>query len=127
METTTNWGELSNTCICETDDGQPLDCDGMCWDDGLDELMYSGIIPTFGEHPFPATYEVKGLPLWGRTVSGRFTAKRLVDFVEGISVNSMWKMRWESGDGVLTVKLWHHDVPTGGSFTVTLVDYEDEN
>lgn len=126
MTTTTNKGVLTNYCECVDDDDNPMDCDGFCWETGLDDLLYGGIIPSFGDNPFPDTYRVEGLPLWNRKVSGEFTAKNLNDFVWGISVRGLWRLNWESGFGEMTVTLYHHDAPTGGTMTVTLAEEEEE-
>lgn len=130
MTKTHTWdGEITNTCSCRTYDPitekeiETTDCYGDCWDDSLRELVVD-IGEWFNNNP---TYEwsVNGLPLWDGSVSGKFTAKTIVEFVRGITVNSEWQLRYKVEGSELHCNLSHHDAPVGGSYIVTYGGEDD--
>lgn len=115
-------GELGNTCSCliEKEDGTceiPDYCFGDCWDDQLE--IFGEFLKEFFDGNEDKEWQVDGLPLWDRKVSGRFSATKVADFVEGITVRGEWHLLYKLEDKTLKVRLSHHDVPTGGVFTVT--------
>lgn len=72
------------------------------------------------------TWEIDGLPLWNRSVGGKFTAKTLEEFVQAITVNSEWRLCYKLVDAVLHLNLAHHDVPTGRGYTVRYATDDEE-
>jgi hypothetical protein len=63
-------------------------------------------------------WQVDGLPLWNRNVSGVFHAKNLREFVRGVTVRGDYTLRYSLNGDTLNLSLSHHDVPMGRSFTV---------
>lgn len=122
-------GELGNTCTCliEKEDGTneiPDDCFGDCWDDQLE--IFGEFLKEFFDGNEMKEWQVDGLPLWNRTVSGKFFAKKIADFVEGITVRGQWHLFYKLESDALRVCLSHHDVPTGGTFTVRYAEQMEE-
>lgn len=134
MATQTEWqGTISNTCECavydpDTDTTTPLDyCDGSCFDD-----MLYGLAITLGDwftNNDKGWWEVDGLPLWNRSVSGLFHATKLKEFVRGVTIRGDWRLHYQLSGDTLHLNLAHHDVPMGRGFTVRYgknPDYYDE-
>jgi len=123
-------GELSNSCTCSnynetTGEWNQTDvCFGDCWDDQLE--IFGESVKEFFDGNELKEWQVDGLPLWGRTVSGKFYAKKVADFVQGITVRGEWHLFYKLDGDSLRVRLSHHDVPTGGVFTVRYAEVGEE-
>lgn len=120
---TDGWdGELTNTCTCtvydmDTDENTPSEyCYGDCWEDAV-HLFHTDIKEWWDANP-TYDWQVDGLPLWNRSVSGTFTAKNIRDFIRGITVDAEWRLCYKLADDCLQLNLAHHDVPMGRSFSV---------
>lgn len=118
-------GVIQNTCTCtkydpitqESTDELTDDCNGDCWDDAL-HLFHCDIKEWWDANP-NYDWQVDGLPLWNRSVSGEFTAKTIPDLIRGITVNGEWRLSYRVSGETLYCNLSHHDVPMGRSYTVT--------
>lgn len=119
-EAPTAYGELTNTCTCTLYDIESgaitpaTECDGFCWESELE---------FFGEcvRDFLAlsdTFRVSGIRLWNREVGGVFTANTVAEFVQGITVDSAWTLRYRVFSDRVEFSLSHHDAPTGSASVV---------
>ena len=123
-------GELSNSCACSsynetTGEFDNSDiCHGDCWDDQLE--VFGEFVKEFFDGNENKEWQVDGLPLWERKVSGRFSATKVSDFVQGITVRGDWHLFYKLDGETLRVRLSHHDVPTGGVFTVSYAKEDSE-
>jgi hypothetical protein len=131
--TTNEWqGILTNSCTCEVYDEETDThelsqvCFGDCWD-GVLHLLAIDLGDWFTDNE-EGWWQVSGLPLWNRSVSGVFQATTIADFVRGITVDAEWTLRYRLHGETLIASLSHHDVPMGRQFTVTYgtnPDYDD--
>lgn len=127
--TTKLTAEYTNECSCEiydedTNENRCADsCEGWCWDDQLQD--FENITEDlFAKYD---SWEVKGLPLWGRTVSGKVFADTPKKLLDAITVNGSWRLKVTVEDDGLECVLFHHDVPMGGMFSVKgLIEEGDE-
>ena len=123
-------GELSNSCTCTiynetTGEFDNTDtCYGDCWDDQLE--VFGEFVKEFFDGNELKEWQVDGLPLWERKVSGKFSANKIADFVQGITVRGEWHLFYKLDGETLRVLLSHHDVPTGGVFTVRYAEEDSE-
>ena len=123
-------GELSNSCTCTiynetTGEFDNTDtCYGDCWDDQLE--VFGEFLKEFFDGNELKEWQVDGLPLWERKVSGKFSANKIADFVQGITVRGEWHLFYKLDGETLRVLLSHHDVPTGGVFTVRYAEEDSE-
>ena len=122
-ETPTAYGELTNTCTCTTTEWHDddtftevpaTDCDGECYESELE---------FFGEcvRDFLAlsdSFQVSGIRLWNREVGGVFSPRNVREFVQGITVDSEWTLRYQVFTDRVEFSLSHHDAPTGSSSVV---------
>lgn len=127
---TTTDAEITNQCTCTKYDPiteefteEPADeCFGDCWDSAVEDWHY--VVREFvvdgGE------FRIEGFPLWNRTVSGTFEAENTRGFLEAVTVRGEWRLRYSVGPDSFAAVIWHHDVPTGGSFTVSRIPDECE-
>jgi len=153
---TNDWqGELTNACTCmdydgETDTYTPATECGDCYDDALYVFKYD--LGEWFTNNEDGWWQVNGLPLWNRNVSGVFRAipntgsprlhaggsvakvvdfsinprSDIAEFVRGITVSGEWNLRYRLDGDILLARLSHHDVPMGKPFTVTYGTNPDE-
>ena len=123
-------GTITNSCSCanydeDTDTYTASDeCYGDCWDTTL-HLLEHDLGDWMSNNPND-WWQVNGLPLWDRNVSGSFHADTIEEFVRGITVNGEWILRYRLNGNVLVARLSHHDVPMGREFTITYATNADE-
>ena len=130
-ETPTAWGELTNTCTCLIADEETHEfvespeCFGDCYETDLG--FFENSIQYFLAES--DTFRVSGIRLWNREVGGVFRANNVRDFVQGITVNSAWTLRYQVfGTERIEFSLSHHDAPTGStSVVVPVIDPEDSD
>lgn len=123
LEITDNITRITNTCECEGENGEWYDCDGMCWNDTLEDFT-NQVQPLFdiAEKFQSPQWRLEGLPLWNRTVSGTFSADNAEELLRSITIRGEWTLRYEVKDGVLLANLSHHDAPMGGAMTIVPVE-----
>jgi len=160
METKTEWqGELSNTCSCQNYDEETdtftdaTECYGDCWDDTL--YVFKHDLGDWFTNNEEGWWQVNGLPLWDRNVSGTFRAipiaksptlaggsvakvvsftnarRDIEEFLRGITIRGEWSLSYRLDGEVLRLRLSHHDVPMGREFSVVYGqdpdgDYDNE-
>lgn len=141
-------GELTNTCTCQNYDEETdtftdaTECLGDCWDDAL--YVFKHDLGEWFTNNEDGWWQVNGLPLWNRSVSGVFHAKPnatnptlhaggsvakvvsfvntrrdIEEFIRGITVRAEWRLCYRLHGDTLIASLSHHDVPMGRQFTVT--------
>ena len=123
LEEWKGWTQISNTCSCEeiTDGDEVVKsdyCDGSCWESDL-SWFAEATEPLFTNND-KSLWEVSGLPLWNRSVSGLFEAETPEMLLRGITVNSDWTLRFKVIANTMRCWLAHHDAPTGGHYSVTI-------
>lgn len=111
-------GRITTVCDgCEPDDY--CDCHDFAtewWDTVLRDLVRDN--PWDYRHD----WQVRGLPLWNGDAHGVVTVKTPADLLRAVTVNADYRLDWElTDDTTLSLTLYHHDVPTGRSFTAHLV------
>lgn len=131
--TTTFNAEITNQCTCVSyndDAGEwetAPECWGDCWQDAFEDWheLTKEFVGYGGE------FLITGFPLWNRSVDGSFeinnAGSETRQFLEAVTVRSDWRLRFTVGPDKFTGTIWHHDVPMGGTFTVTHKDDEDED
>lgn len=119
-ETPTAYGELTNTCTCTVYDSvadewvESPTCDGDCFNS---ELEFLG--ECLRDFLFLSdTFQVSGIRLWNREVGGVFQPRNVREFVEAITVDSLWTLRYQVFSDRVEFSLSHHDAPTGSSSVV---------
>ncbi len=113
-----NWRFLSSSCTCEDEGGDPADCDGCCWETGIEEV--SGLLAAWiAEHPVDDSYQVTGTGVgWQhRTVTGLWNP-RTEKLWETIAVKSDWEQEYTLFDDRLEIVQSHHDAPRGERWVV---------
>lgn len=128
-ETPTAWGELTNSCTCTVyDEGSdsftesPV-CFGTCYEDEL--YFFGECVNDFLS--LSDTFRVSGIRLWNREVGGVFEARTVSEFVRGITVDSLWTLRYQVFADRVEFSLSHHDAPTGSaSVVVPVFEPEDD-
>lgn len=119
-ETPTAYGELTNTCTCLIADEETHEfvespeCFGDCYETDL--LFFGHSVRDF--LALSDTFRVSGIRLWNREVGGVFTANTVAEFVQGITVDSAWYLRYQVFSDRVEFSLSHHDAPTGSSSVV---------
>jgi hypothetical protein len=128
-------GEMSNTCQCvwrdeygdeildENGDTTPMDCYGDCWNDNLYDFEHNVVKHLLDKSD---TFRVEGIRLWSGEVGGVFEAHNAKDFLNGITVNSEWTMRYTAFADRLEFSLSHHDAPTGSRSIVYPIEVSDD-
>ena len=96
------------------------DCDEFDWQDAFD-VWSATVLPMLDAAP-SNVFVVEGLPLWNRSVGGafRFDGARsdfALALLRLVTVKSEWTLRYRATAEGLDLRLAHHDVPTGRSFT----------
>lgn len=130
MDTLHASGIIRNTCSCEswnesTGEWVPADdCYGDCWED----QQYDFELATeslFKSPNFTGSWKIQGFPVWNGTVDGMFDADTSKKLLSAITPNNTeWILRYEIIGETLTGVLSHHDAPTGGRITVTMIREE---
>ncbi len=115
--------EITNQCTCLLwEDGVGYDneipsehCFGTCWQDAMEDWkdLVSEFVGDGGD------FVVDGFPLWDRNVIGFFTAANAEELLSAITVRGEWRLKYSVGPRAFQATIWHHDVPTGGTFTVS--------
>lgn len=107
---------ITNDCTCCDENNEPtLDCYG-CWDSEVDNFYYE--FRTFFDSNEDKWWHVEGLPLWNRTLSGKFRADTAEKFLQSITVDASWRLSCFVQDNVMHATLSHHDVPMGKTMTI---------
>lgn len=125
----TKWdGEITNRCTC-TDYNEATDtwedsntCYNTCWDDNF-QMFREYVLEWWNNRPSDV-WEIEGLPLWNRQISGSFRARLVGELLQAITVGSEWILRYRLEGKTLHLNISHHDVPMGGSYTVTYGEAE---
>jgi len=117
-------GVISTMCECDPA-SEYCDCYGDAvdwWDTILSQLVDCG----WGR---PHDWAIQGLPLWAGDVDGIARVTTPADLLRAVTVNGDYRLQWELGhdDRVLSLTLWHHDVPMGRSFTARPVADDDDS
>lgn len=72
-----------------------------------------------------STWFCEGLPLWNRSLRGVFKATTPEQWLNAITVNGDWRITIERHTwDEFWVTLYHHDIPSGATFTVRPTDAE---
>lgn len=119
--------ELTNTCVCEDDEGNPFDCGGYhCWDNDVD-FLENEIIKPFKEAKDPSLsdsviFEGTGIT-WQRR-SGYYVLEddlTAESFIKVMGINGDYTLRISLSEDCKTLKVVRssHDEPTGAPHTVS--------
>ena len=126
MDTTYSSGVIQNTCVCEawnddTNEWQESgDCFG-CWDEATDDFSFA-TKSLFDSPNFTGWWKIEGFPTWRGPVGGLFDAKDSDQLLNQITPDrTEWTLVYEVKGETLTGRLSHHDAPTGGQITVTMI------
>lgn len=129
-EFTTTDAEITNECTClvwEDEAGYDNEipsehCYGSCWEDALED--WKACVGEFVARG-SGEFVVSGFPLWDRTVIGHFDASDPEELLSAVTVRGSWKLRYSVGPLAFRATIWHHDVPTGGTFTVSHAELDE--
>jgi hypothetical protein len=116
MDTTTRF-EITNTCICTDENGEPIDYCFGCWDDEVE--CFAETFREFLDGNDSGVWRVKGFPLWSGDVDGLFEASNASEFLQAITIRGEWRLVCRMDGESMLATLYHHDKPTGGTMTVT--------
>lgn len=120
--------EMTNTCSCtdinyETGEETPSeDCRGWCWDEMLEDWK------NITEHLFVDEYHlflIVGFPVWNGTQNGYAKAPNSESLLRAMTVDGEWHLRGTVYADRIEATLSHHDVPMGGTMTVTPIAETD--
>jgi hypothetical protein len=124
-------GELTNNCNCLTyeEDGETKSvdteynstCYGDCWEYAVED--FATITEELRNSNETDWWKVSNLRLWDGESSGYFHAKTVADLIEGMTVNSDWRMTYEVHADRIEYSLSHHDA-NGSATTLTAVSEE---
>lgn len=124
-------GVIQNTCDCvayneEEGDWQPSgDCFG-CWDEYTENWEF-GVKELFDSPNYTGWWKIEGFPVWNGTITGLFQADTAEKLLDSITPDrTEWILRYEITSDRITGTLSHHDAPTGGQITVTMITDPDE-
>lgn len=100
-----------------------IDCDVECF-------CFDTSVEDFATHVEPLldqyrTFRIEGFPLWNGKVSGTVTADSPTELLRSITVKGDFHLTADISGNTLSCRISHHDVPTGGTFTVTGIPEED--
>jgi hypothetical protein len=124
-------GELTNNCTCllfeEDGETKSVDteygstCYGDCWEYAVED--FSNVTEELRNSNETDWWKVSNLRLWDGESSGYFHAKTVADLIEGMTVNSDWRMTYEVHADRIEYSLSHHDA-NGSATTLTAVSEE---
>ena len=124
-DTTTKY-ELTNQCTCDNE-ADYTSCYGDC--SGIDDFY--NVNEKFLNSNDTGWWKVTNLGLWDGNHSGYFYVKPMQyawhetqRIVEGMTVNSLWTMRYTPYDDRIEYSLSHHD-SMGSNTTLTAVSEEE--
>ena len=113
---------ITNSCTCVDENGYLINYCCGCWDDMLESFRIDTQEWWDGNSTY--NFNIVGLPLWNRTVSGSFTAKSQADLIQSIGINGDWTMHYRIDGDKLHVHISHHDA--SGWMTVTYATEDQE-
>jgi len=124
-------GELTNNCNCllfeEDGETKSVDteygstCYGDCWEYAVED--FANVTEELRNSNETDWWKVSNLRLWDGESSGYFHAKTVADLIEGMTVNSDWRMTYEVHADRIEYSLSHHDA-NGSATTLTAVSEE---
>lgn len=113
-------GTISNTCLCEPEDGYP-ECSGECYEDDVyfwNLALTETMDADFGNGQ--SVWRVSGFPVWNGATSGIAVIRTTDDLLRALTVRGEWRLEWRViSPTTISLTIWHHDAPMGGSFTAT--------
>lgn len=121
--------EITNVCTCttydiDTDNESPSDyCFGDCWDEAVD--YFTELTSHLFEQNETYFWRISNLRLWNGEYGGFVHARKPIDLIRAMSVNSEWIMRGFIEEDRISYSLSHHDAPMGSNSTVTMVTEEE--
>lgn len=124
-------GEITNSCTCTVYDeatgeytDEPSDsCFGDCWELAVED--FEMVTEELRDSNETGWWQVGGLRLWNGEVGGYFYADKTVALIEGMTVNSSWRMTYEVFSDRIEYSLSHHDAPMGSSSVIRPVSDEE--
>jgi hypothetical protein len=105
--------EIQNTCICTDENGEYTNDCYDCWEDQLSDFHYA-VKEFFDSNP-TFYFQIGGLKLWNREVSGIAKCETPLQLLNAMTVNSEWIMRYTVHENAIEYSLSHHDAPMGSA------------
>jgi hypothetical protein len=123
--------EITNTCTCREIDPETGEereefstvCSYPCWEYAVEDFYENTKV--LQESNETGWWKVSNLRLWSGEFSGYFPATTTEEILRGMTVNSVWTMRYTAYDDRIEYSLSHHDAPTGSASVLTAVSEEE--
>lgn len=124
-------GEITNSCTCtvydeekgEYTDTPTDDCWGDCWETMFEDMFE--VTKSLMDSNETGWWKCENLRIWSGEISGYFYARVLRELIDGMTVDSLWTMRYEVFSDRIEYSLSHHDAPMGSSTVLRPVSEEE--
>ena len=107
---------ISNSCTCEDEQGEPIDCGGDCYDADLD-LLYAASDAWVKRNPSEHGYLIEGRGMGWRKATGTRDWSGLEPLEAVIGVVGSWTQRYTFTEHEIEISQSHHDA-IGERYTV---------
>ena len=107
---------ISNSCTCEDEQGEPIDCGGDCYDADLD-LLYAASDAWVERNPSEHGYLIEGRGMGWRMATGTRDWSGLEPLEAVIGVVGSWTQRYTFTEHEIEIIQSHHDA-IGERYTV---------
>ena len=116
MSDTSEQFTISNSCTCEDEQGEPMDCGGDCYDADLD-LLYAASDAWVERNPSEHGYLIEGRGMGWRKATGTRDWNGLEPLEAVIGVVGPWTQRYTFTEHEIEISQSHHDA-IGERYTV---------
>lgn len=107
---------IRNSCDCEDEEGQPLDCGGECVEAGFDRVNEAADA-WVARNPSPHGYLIEGRGMGWRRASGTHDWRGEESLYQVIGVVGLWTQRYTFDAHEIRISQSHHDA-IGERYTV---------